>query len=530
MIKNLSQSLVEASNNIILESDDIRSISESVIDKLNPEHKKSFLFNTGKIYAMGKQKHGDMFLRTPEGISHQEKEHRHMANSYPDNHPLFAAHMEAAKRLAASGGFKPSSDSERAGLHKKYSKEIPHFTAGIQSMKKPEPATTKDTSKASQTGDHVTEVNLGMAKNTNHPDAIAHATNAIVSNHRKGHITRDQALKQLMAKGHDEAKARQLTRPIGGMQSKLNEEEPVSESIILQAKIDRAIKNIKQAAKEKHGGDVRKAHKEYRKASTFTPRIHSAISKKLGIHEGTYMVPDKEPASYYRQKSQEYRSKGLHGMADVFDKKAKKKDKEENSIRRSKSVKITERTLTEPEKKEKEHIVKGIKRHGAVQGFKDRYGKDWKSVMYATATARAKGMNESVNIKENKAMAAAEAELDKFKNAVNTTNDATKKLKKSHAVYQHLGDKSYHVKPHTNKGYDGHKLVYVRHYLGEEADDKRKGFKNFIKGDKKKDEQDDDGKKLKKTTATGSESDVIDLEPKMDTRLQTTAVMQSRVS
>ena len=58
-----------------------------------------------------------------------------------------------------------------------------------------------------------------------------------------------------------------------------------------------------------------------------------------------------------------------------------------------KALKLSERTLTEPEKKEKERIVKGMKK---VQGdFEDRYGKDkGKSVMYATATKLAK---ESVN-------------------------------------------------------------------------------------------------------------------------------------
>jgi hypothetical protein len=45
--------------------------------------------------------------------------------------------------------------------------------------------------------------------------------------------------------------------------------------------------------------------------------------------------------------------------------------------------------LTEPETKKKEEIVKSMKK--GLSGFKERYGKDAKSVMYATATARAKG-------------------------------------------------------------------------------------------------------------------------------------------
>lgn len=50
---------------------------------------------------------------------------------------------------------------------------------------------------------------------------------------------------------------------------------------------------------------------------------------------------------------------------------------------------IEERSLSEPEMKKKEEIVKSMKK--GLQGFKDRYGDDAKSVMYATATKQAKG-------------------------------------------------------------------------------------------------------------------------------------------
>ena len=49
---------------------------------------------------------------------------------------------------------------------------------------------------------------------------------------------------------------------------------------------------------------------------------------------------------------------------------------------------IEERTLTDDETDKKEHIVKSMKK--GLAGFKDRYGKDAKSVMYATATKQAK--------------------------------------------------------------------------------------------------------------------------------------------
>jgi hypothetical protein len=52
-------------------------------------------------------------------------------------------------------------------------------------------------------------------------------------------------------------------------------------------------------------------------------------------------------------------------------------------------IDLEERTLTEPETKKKEEIVKSMKK--GISGFKDRYGDRAKEVMYATATARAKG-------------------------------------------------------------------------------------------------------------------------------------------
>jgi hypothetical protein len=51
-------------------------------------------------------------------------------------------------------------------------------------------------------------------------------------------------------------------------------------------------------------------------------------------------------------------------------------------------VDLEEKSLTEPEMKKKEEIVKSMKK--GLQGFKDRYGDRAKQVMYATATKTAK--------------------------------------------------------------------------------------------------------------------------------------------
>ncbi len=59
-----------------------------------------------------------------------------------------------------------------------------------------------------------------------------------------------------------------------------------------------------------------------------------------------------------------------------------------NEINGVEEVTIDERTLTKPEAKKKEEVVKSMKK--GVEGFKARYGDRAKSVMYATATKIAK--------------------------------------------------------------------------------------------------------------------------------------------
>ena len=58
-------------------------------------------------------------------------------------------------------------------------------------------------------------------------------------------------------------------------------------------------------------------------------------------------------------------------------------------------VEIEEKTLTAPETKKKEEIVKSMKKN--LSGFKSRYGDRAKEVMYATATKQAKKVAEDVS-------------------------------------------------------------------------------------------------------------------------------------
>ena len=82
---------------------------------------------------------------------------------------------------------------------------------------------------------------------------------------------------------------------------------------------------------------------------------------------------------------------------DDNDKEKKKRDIEnlqndKDTKEGRKPGKLKERTLTPGEEEEKEDIVKGMKKNKS--GFKKRYGKDAKSVMYATATKLAKEETE----------------------------------------------------------------------------------------------------------------------------------------
>jgi hypothetical protein len=92
---------------------------------------------------------------------------------------------------------------------------------------------------------------------------------------------------------------------------------------------------------------------------------------------------------------QEIQSAGSSGDDEGFSKAVDRKMNREAGIKKAKErlnkeevEQVEERSLTEPETKKKEEVVKSMKK--GLQGFKDRYGADAKSVMYATATKIAK--------------------------------------------------------------------------------------------------------------------------------------------
>jgi hypothetical protein len=81
-------------------------------------------------------------------------------------------------------------------------------------------------------------------------------------------------------------------------------------------------------------------------------------------------------------------------------------------------VELDEKTLTPAESKKKEEIVKSMKK--GSKGFKERYGKRAKEVMYATATKQAKKVAEET-VSESKGPTSTYG-LDTF--ATNPTNES----------------------------------------------------------------------------------------------------------
>ena len=78
---------------------------------------------------------------------------------------------------------------------------------------------------------------------------------------------------------------------------------------------------------------------------------------------------------------------------DAYDTATKKYHGEKGvKVKATEEVEIQEKTLTPAESKKKEEIVKSMKK--GASGFKERYGKRAKEVMYATATKQAKKVAE----------------------------------------------------------------------------------------------------------------------------------------
>jgi hypothetical protein len=146
------------------------------------------------------------------------------------------------------------------------------------------------------------------------------------------------------------------------------------------------------SAKEKHVVDTLRGPKKSEiEAIEKEKKMKKSFSEMLdlinthGLKALSEMIKEEPDNEQFTQelKDQEAKAAGKKKQADIA-KGAVQAVKVEEDVEQ-----VEERSLTEPEMKKKEEIVKSMKK--GLSGFKSRYGKDAKSVMYATATARAKG-------------------------------------------------------------------------------------------------------------------------------------------
>ena len=123
--------------------------------------------------------------------------------------------------------------------------------------------------------------------------------------------------------------------------------------------------------------------KEKKMKKSFSEMVE--LYNEIGLKSLSNMISEEPDNEQFTQelKDQQAKSEGKGKKAEVA-KGAVQAVRVEEEVEQ-----IEERSLTEPEMEKKEEIVKSMKK--GLSGFKARYGKDAKSVMYATATKQAKG-------------------------------------------------------------------------------------------------------------------------------------------
>lgn len=107
-------------------------------------------------------------------------------------------------------------------------------------------------------------------------------------------------------------------------------------------------------------------------------QYHKEVEDQLAVATGKKKQPKLSTGETVGVKSM---AEETHTEVEVYD------FTDVNGVKVS-TIDLEERSLTEPEAKKKEEIVKSMKKK--MPGFKERYGERAKSVMYATATKMAK--------------------------------------------------------------------------------------------------------------------------------------------
>jgi len=143
---------------------------------------------------------------------------------------------------------------------------------------------------------------------------------------------------------------------------------------------------------------VEAGYTDYDKENEMAKKLSKPAKKKYGARQN--FVRSTRVNESFTEILSQYKEGGLKNLFESFKKEEQilsEETQEEtvqvevtdlNAVNGVTIETIEERTLTEPEMKKKEEVVKSMKK--GISGFKARYGDDAKSVMYATATKIAK--------------------------------------------------------------------------------------------------------------------------------------------
>lgn len=169
---------------------------------------------------------------------------------------------------------------------------------------------------------------------------------------------------------------------IAGMADSFEPEGEQIDEISAQLAATASMKADEERRKAALAGDKERAAKKAAQASRIFkgvgPRRAKERVAKEGYGAGEVDQKIRTDRAGYRVPDEEAKAARERIKAKMAARKMKKEEVEQ----------VDERALDSTEKKEKERIVKGMKK--SAKDFKSRYGERAKNVMYATATKRAK--------------------------------------------------------------------------------------------------------------------------------------------
>jgi len=186
-----------------------------------------------------------------------------------------------------------------------------------------------------------------------------------------------------VAKKYADSEARSASREdkkskgkhIAGMADSFEPEGEQIDEISANLALTASQKADNERRKASVAGDKTRAAEKARQASA----IYAGVAKRRAREKTQSEAKDN---SYLETDMEKRKKNNEKAIADM------KKVKDNTVPRWMKEDTLDERALDATEKKEKERLVKGMKK--SAKDFKQRYGDRAKSVMYATATKQAK--------------------------------------------------------------------------------------------------------------------------------------------